>query len=107
REGYSHRGQKMTGRPTLIGIPYDAASSFLRGAADAPPHIRRALESPSSNSWSESLVDLGGGVIDDAGDVELQDDDVRGAIERQISAVIDGGGLPISLGGDHSITYPI
>src|SRR6185295_1638485 len=99
REGYSHRGQKMTGRPTLIGIPYDASSSFLRGAADAPPHIRRALESPSSNSWSESLTDLGNGAIDDAGDLNLQGDDVLGSIERGIRDVIERGGRPISLGG--------
>jgi arginase len=97
----------MPGRPTLIGVPYDAASSYLRGAADAPPHIRRALESPSSNSWSESVRDLGGSAIDDAGDIDLHGDDVRGDIEREIGAVIAGGGLPIALGGDHSVTYPI
>jgi agmatinase len=97
----------MTPRPTLIGIPYDAASSFLRGAADAPPHIRRALESASSNSWAESVVDLSGGTIDDVGDIEIQDHDVRGSIERGIEGVVRGGGLPIALGGDHSITYPI
>jgi agmatinase len=93
--------------PTLIGIPYDAASSFLRGAADAPAHIRRALESPSSNSWSESLIDLGSGAIDDAGDAVIENADVRGSIERAIDSVIAGGGTPIALGGDHSISYPI
>jgi arginase len=96
------------GKPTLIGIPYDAASSYLRGAADAPPHIRRALESPSSNSWSESLIDLAApGAIEDAGDLDLHGDDVRAPIEQGIRDVIAGGGLPIALGGDHSITYPI
>src|SRR5262245_46862638 len=98
---------RTTVRPTLIGIPYDAASSFLRGAADAPAHIRRSLESPSSNSWSESGIDLGNGRIDDAGDVEIQEEDVRGSIERAIQGVIAGGGTPIALGGDHSVSYPI
>jgi agmatinase len=97
----------VTHRPTLIGVPFDAASSFLRGAADAPPHIRRALESPSSNAWSESGMELGAVALDDAGDVEIDENDARGSIERAIEAVIAGGGLPISLGGDHSITYPI
>jgi agmatinase len=96
----------MTRRPTLIGIPYDAASSFLRGAADAPPHIRRALESPSSNSWSESGIDVAE-VMADAGDVDCEVEDVRLAIEQGIDDVIAGGGIPIALGGDHSITYPI
>ena len=94
-------------RPTLIGVPYDAASSYLRGAADAPPHIRRALESPSSNSWSESVRDVGGNAIDDAGDIDLHGDDVPRTIEREVGEVLAGGGLPIALGGDHSITYPI
>jgi arginase len=95
-------------RPTLIGIPYDASSSYLRGPAGAPPLVRRALESPSSNMWSESVRDLGAeGVIDDAGDLDLSGDDVRGAIERGAREVIAAGGLPLSLGGDHSITYPL
>jgi arginase len=97
----------MTRRPTLIGIPYDAASSFLRGAADAPSHIRRSLESPSSNAWAESGIELGPVVLDDAGDIEIPEDDVRGSIERGIESVLTGGGIPIALGGDHSVTYPI
>jgi arginase len=37
----------------------------------------------------------------------IEEDDVRGSIERAIDSVIAGGGTPIALGGDHSITYPI
>ena len=93
--------------PTLLGVPYDASSSFLRGAAGAPPLIRRALESPSANSWSESGRDLGvAGAIADAGDVDCSDDPRR-AIESAARDVIRGGGLPLSLGGDHSVTYPL
>lgn len=95
------------GTPTLIGVPYDAASSYLRGPADAPPHIRRALESPSSNSWAESMLDLGApGVVDDFGDVEIGGD-VRHSIESGVAEVLGAGGRPIVLGGDHSITYPV
>ena len=47
------------GRPTLLGLPYDGASSFRRGAAAAPRAVREALASPSSNSWSEALLDVG------------------------------------------------
>ena len=55
-------------RPTLLGVPYDAGSSYLRGPASAPPLIRRALESPSSNRWSELGRDLGDSRnLDDAG----------------------------------------
>lgn len=96
------------GVPTILGVPYDAGSSYLRGAAAAPPLIRRALESPSSNRWSESLreVDAGGGVAD-AGDLDLAGASPREAIERGARDVIAGNGRPLSLGGDHSITYPL
>ena len=95
-------------QPTLIGVPYDAASSYLRGAAEAPPLIRRALASPSSNSWTESLRDIGApGVLLDAGDIDLSGSQPRAAIEHAARDVIADGGLPLSLGGDHSITYPL
>src|SRR5262245_53661640 len=35
--------RRMAHAPTLIGIPYDASSSFLRGSAGAPPLVREAL----------------------------------------------------------------
>lgn len=93
----------------LIGIPYDASSSFKRGAAEAPRAIRQALASPSSNRWSESLVDTTRPeILGDAGDLALSDPArSRDAIEAGIRAVVSAGNRPISLGGDHSITYPI
>ncbi|MEJ7812346.1 MAG: agmatinase [Gemmatimonadaceae bacterium] len=98
----------MTRVPTLLGVPYDAGSSYLRGAAGAPPAIRRALQSPSSNSWSEALRDLGAaGTLEDAGDLDLSGDDPRAAIEGGAREVLARNGRPISLGGDHSITYPL
>lgn len=95
-------------QPTLLGVPYDNSSSYLRGSAEAPPLIRRALASPSSNSWTESLMDIGApGVLLDAGDIDLSGGDPRDAIERAARNVIADHGIPLSLGGDHSITYPL
>jgi len=95
--------------PTLIGIPWDVHSSFMRGAAAAPPLVRRALFSPASNMWSEVGVDLGApGRLADAGDLVLPDsDDVLGVIEEAVRRLMEGGGAPISIGGDHAVTYPI
>jgi arginase len=47
------------GTPVILGIPFDANSSWLRGSAGAPPIIRVAFGSDSSNSWTETGVDLG------------------------------------------------
>ena len=95
--------------PCLLGLPYDASSSFLRGAAGAPALIRAALRSPSSNDWTESLLDLSvPGTLDDCGDLALPADAAaRDIIESGVRALLDRGARPILLGGDHSITYPI
>jgi len=94
----------------LLGVPWDASSTFQRGAAAAPALIRQALWSPSSNAWNERGDDLSAtGVLEDAGDLSLGDDaaDARSAIEHRIRQLLGAGRRPLSLGGDHSITYPI
>jgi agmatinase len=95
--------------PRLIGLPYDASSSFLRGPAEAPALIRGALWSPAGNSWTETLQDLSGAEgLTDAGDLSLPPTaDARGLIETGIAGVIAGGWRPLALGGDHSVTYPV
>jgi agmatinase len=95
-------------RLALIGIPWDENSSFMRGPAEAPPLIRAAFASESANMWSEAGIDLGETPIFDAGDVEP----ISGAamidrIVESISTLLDQDYLPISLGGDHAITYPV
>lgn len=92
----------------LLGIPDDANSTFLRGAAEAPPKIREQLFSDAFNMWTETGVDLGAGVIFDAGDLDLGEvPDAWAAIEGAVCAVLDHGLPPICLGGDHAITWPI
>jgi arginase len=94
--------------PLLVGVPYDAGSSFLRGAADAPTAIRAALRSPSSNEWTEDLRQLTHGSLGDAGDLELPPDSrAHELIESAMDSLLAAGAPVIALGGDHSITYPI
>lgn len=101
----------LGGTPTLIGLPYDASSSFQRGPAEAPVAIREALWSPSANTWTELGVDIGvEGVIADAGDLDLGEcapAAARRAIETGIAGLLATGARPVSLGGDHSVTYPV
>ncbi|MEP7064990.1 MAG: agmatinase [Gemmatimonadota bacterium] len=95
--------------PTLIGLPYDASSSFLRGPALAPARIREELHSSQSNGGSEiGLRIIGDGGIGDVGDLVLPaSGDARGMIESGVRALIESGARPLSLGGDHSVTYPV
>jgi agmatinase len=99
---------KTLGTPTLIGIPFDGYSSYLRGAGEAPAKIREAMRCDASNSWTELGVDLGeAGAYDDAGDLPFAEQDAFTAIEAGLNKLIEQGKRPVSLGGDHSITYPI
>lgn len=98
-----------SGPPILVGIPFDAQSSYLRGAGDAPPKIREALSCDAWNLSTELGVDLSlPGIYEDAGDLRIdREDEAFAAIETRIGALIDAGKRPVSLGGDHSITFPI
>jgi arginase len=94
-------------KPTLLGIPFDANSSYLRGAADAPPLIREAFHCDSSNSSTESGIELGAESVLDAGNLTLSPDTAFAAIGNAVAELLDKGQMPVCLGGDHSITYPI
>lgn len=98
-------------RAALLGVCYDASSSFQRGTAGAPPVTRETLWSEAGNPYSENGTDLSAGVMDDEGDLHFGDDEpgeeVRQAIERAVARIVKGGRRPLILGGDHSITYPI
>lgn len=94
------------GTVVIIGIPFDDHSSFMKGAASAPQKIRDALKSYSSNMCTESIIDLGMEPrFLDQGDLEIKNyiDD----IQRPVLSILEGGASVLSLGGDHSITYPI
>ncbi|QHL89862.1 agmatinase [Sphingomonas changnyeongensis] len=94
----------------LIGLPTDINSSFLRGAAAAPPLIRAALLSDMGNPAAECGLELGRDIpFEDLGDLPLTED-CAADDARIVAAVRDacaGGGVPICLGGDHAVTYPV
>jgi agmatinase len=94
---------------TVLGVPYDENSSFMKGPASAPPRIREVLNSGSMNLCSESGIDLGAEPrFHDLGDLNLS---IGAAtfeqIEKAITDLLDQKILVLSLGGDHAITYPI
>jgi arginase len=101
----------MVGAPRirLIGAPTDIHSSFLRGAAAAPALIRAALYSDHGNPAAESGAELGSDIlVDDAGDLPLAEGEGDDAlIGAAVSEALEADSLPIVLGGDHSITWPI
>ena len=95
------------GMPVLLGIPFDANSSYLRGTAEAPPLIREAFRSDSSNLCTEAGTNLDTQPFLDAGDLKLSEANAFAEIEKAITEIVNKGQRPVCLGGDHSITYPI
>lgn len=94
------------GAVVIVGVPFDDHSTFLKGAALAPQRIREALHSPSSNMCTESTRDLSREQrLVNLGDLEIND--YIHDIESPISRILEKDAGVLSLGGDHSITYPI
>jgi agmatinase len=96
-------------RIRLLGLPTDAHSSFLRGAALGPAAIRAALASDHGNQAAENGLELGVHIaVEDGGDLDLDGSAEDLAVIR--SAILEthaAGAVPLSLGGDHSVTFPI
>ncbi|WP_136465266.1 agmatinase family protein [Flagellimonas onchidii] len=92
------------GKITIQGILYDDKSSFLKGPALAPPLIREAYHSNSANYWAEDGSYIHPDLFDDAGDHTIKDYfDISEITSKQLRE----GNPMITLGGDHSITFPV
>ena len=96
----------------LLGVGFDANSSFRRGPAAAPTAIRAALGSESANPYSESGARVWpSDCVLDHGDLDVPDEKgSRGpidVIERGASQALDETPRLVVLGGDHTVTYPV
>ena len=95
----------------LLGIPYDKNSSFLTGPALAPPKIREMEGNGSANRFSENGVEIVEGVnYIDLGSIDCTKDDPETAFNKIMTTTLkklSEGGKIISIGGDHSIAFPV
>jgi len=94
---------------SIIGIPIDENSTFLKGPAKAPPLIMDAFHSDASNMFAENGVNCDDvDRIRDIGILQLPAGKVAmDSIRKTISKELNRGQKVVSLGGDHSITFPI
>ncbi|MEJ2098473.1 MAG: agmatinase [Desulfobacterales bacterium] len=98
-----------SGMVAVIGIPFDANSSYMQGAALAPAQIRKIWSAGAINLCSESGVDLSDHPeFIDLGDLKIDTDpDPIDKIESTVAELLNRDIRLISLGGDHAMTYPI
>ncbi|MBO6525085.1 MAG: agmatinase [Balneolaceae bacterium] len=86
------------------GIKYDEKSSYQKGPRLAPPLIRKALYSDSMNLYSEDVISIENSELAEKGDFEVNNyfeiEDITRNHLKEHSKIF-------TLGGDHSITFPI
>ncbi|SDF16173.1 agmatinase [Cellulophaga baltica] len=88
----------------IQGIKFDEKSSYEKGPRLAPPIIREVLNCGSANMYTENLITIENEAIEDKGDFEISD---YFDIEKITKKHLKTGAKILSLGGDHSITFPI
>ncbi|EMA43488.1 formimidoylglutamase [Halococcus morrhuae DSM 1307] len=89
----------------FIGEPYDGAVIGRRGAREGPGALREALAGVKTHRFGAGPVRS----VGDLGDVEVPDGDVstvQEAILETTHEIHASDALPVSLGGDNSLTYP-
>lgn len=94
----------MSKKIVLQGILFDEKSSYLRGPALAPPLIRKAYHNESANYFAENGMEILPELWNDKGDFEIKE---YFDIEKITSKNLESETPLITLGGDHSITYPL
>ncbi len=103
----------------VFGVPFDEGSPYLPGTRMGP----RALREHSMRFCGGSggyynpqtrgqylVEEMNLGMIADVGDVDVHPTNPERTfhnVTETVRAILDRGALPIGLGGDHSITYPI
>ncbi|NHJ84173.1 MAG: formimidoylglutamase [Asgard group archaeon] len=93
----------------LVGIPFDSAVLGRKGAKGGPKKIRDSIRYFKAYNWSLDFW-FGDKRVYDFGDIIFDDETVLEAHEKisdTIRKIVERGFVLITLGGDHSIAYPI
>jgi arginase len=95
----------------LIGIPFDANSSFLKGPSFAPHRIRLMDKEGSANAFAENGLEIKENHnYQDCGDMVFKETNPKKAftiIQNKVKNLLKDSSKVLSLGGDHSVSYPI
>ncbi len=95
----------------ILGIPFDSGTSFRPGARFGPMGVRQASRHLRTQYHPahdvEPFLEL---QVADAGDVTCNPFDIKeavGQIQTAATELLDEVGAIISLGGDHTISFPL
>src|SRR5947209_15667638 len=103
----------------VMGVPFDEGSPYLAGSRMGPRALREhslrfvsgggGFYNPETRK-SYLDVELTRELIADIGDADIAPTNVERSfadITAMVRAVLERGAMPVVLGGDHSITYPV
>jgi len=95
----------------MVGIPYDGGVTSRPGARHGPREIRNASSLMRSVYHVTRLEPFNVCRVADLGDLPFSamydSEAVIADIEAFYQNIIDSGSMPLTAGGDHSISYPI
>lgn len=121
RADIKDRSDIKEGEYAVIGAPYDTTLGTRPGARYAPKSIREesAHYIYHFSAIDKEVIDVCSGVkykyepiskLYDTGDARVYPSDVAKttkSIADEIDKIVSRGGIPVTLGGDHYITYPV
>ena len=94
----------------VLGIPFDAGTSFRPGARFGPSHIRESSRLLRPYNPAQDAKPFALAQVVDAGDLAVNPFNIAEAL-KQIEAgakiLLDAGLKIVSLGGDHTIALPL
>ena len=116
---YVFEAAEMDADVAVLGVPFDNMASMRPGCRQAPRALRDAstrfvwLGEPSGSSGyfdiGKDVTFLSGIRMVDAGDVDVRLDAAitRDRITAHARSIVDRGLLLASIGGDHSVSFPL
>ena len=115
RAPHAPLGGDWTADAAVLGVPFDIAVGFRPGQRFAPRAVREAslryaLPPEGFYDLRADRVRLAGLALRDAGDVDvpaLEPELARDRITEAARALRARARLPVFLGGDHSVSYPL
>jgi len=112
--------EQLTAAIAVMGVPFDEGSPYLAGSRLGPRALRehslRFVGGGSKGFYNPETAkqylehEMANGLIVDTGDADILPTNVEKTFENVTAmtrAILARGTMPLVLGGDHSITYPV
>ena len=94
----------------VVGVPFDAGTSYRPGARFGPAHIRESSRLLRPYNPAQDAEPFALAQVVDAGDIAVNPFNIELAVdqvEAGMSELVSTGAKVLTLGGDHTIAYPI